>query len=56
MPPGVSAAECGGVGWIIDPEGSILATTSEDALLATVDIDLEFARQSKDTYPRYVPE
>ncbi len=56
MPPGSSNAELGGVGWIIDPEGSVLATTSEDAPFATLDIDLAFARASKLTYPRYVPE
>ena len=56
MPPGSSSAECGGVGWIIDPEGSVLATTSQESPFATVEIDLEFARASKLTYPRYVPE
>ena len=48
--------DCGGLGWIIDPEGNVLATTSPDAPFATVDIDLEFARISKFTYPRYVSE
>jgi N-carbamoylputrescine amidase len=56
MPPGSSTAECGGVGWIIDPEGSVLATTSEESPFATLDIDLELARKSKRTYPRYVAE
>lgn len=47
---------CGGLGWIVDPEGTILKTTNPDSPFATVDIDLEYARRSKSTYPRYVPE
>lgn len=47
---------CGGQGWIIDPEGTILKTTDPDSPFATVEIDLEFSRISKSTYPRYVPE
>jgi N-carbamoylputrescine amidase len=54
-PPG-DAANLGGLGWIISPEGDILAETDEDTPFATVEIDLEFARQSKQTYPRYVHE
>lgn len=46
----------GGRGWIIDPEGNILATTDDINPFATIEINLEFARQSKATYPRYVPE
>lgn len=49
-------ANCGGLSWIIDPEGTILARTDEDSPFATVEIDLGFARESKQTYPRYVPE
>ena len=54
-PPG-EKADCGGLAWIIDPDGNILATTNSDKPFATVEIDLEFARTSKSTYPRYVPE
>ena len=54
-PPG-SRVDCGGLGWIISPEGDILAETRESAPFATVSLDLEFARKSKKTYPRYVPE
>jgi len=54
-PPG-SKANCGGLGWIISPEGDVLAQTSVDSPFASVEIDLEFARQSKSTYPRYVSE
>lgn len=50
------APNCGGVGWIIDPDGEVLATTSEDDPFVTVEVDLEVSRRSKLTYPRYVPE
>lgn len=56
VPAGSSTADCGGVGWVIDPEGVVLATTSEEHPFATVEIDLELARHSKATYPRYVAE
>ena len=36
--------------------GDVLATTSVDAPFATVALDLDLARRSKATYPRYVPE
>ncbi len=39
-------ANCGRLGWMVDPE----------APYAAVEIDLAFARASKTTYPRYVPE
>lgn len=45
---------CGGVGWIIDPDGAILARTSAERPWATVDVDLERARAARSTYPRYV--
>ena len=54
-PPG-SKADCGGLGWIISPEGDVLAQTSEDLPFASVEVDLQIARQSKATYPRYVFE
>ena len=54
-PPG-DGPSLGGLGWIIDPEGIVLATTDPDRPFATVEIDLAFARASKATYPRYVPE
>jgi predicted amidohydrolase len=54
-PPG-SKADCGGLGWIISPEGDILAETDTNSPVATIEVDLEFARSSKNTYPRYVPE
>src|SRR4029077_13144889 len=45
---------CGGVGWIIDPEGRILATTSTETPFATVDIDLSACAAARRAYPRYV--
>ncbi|MCZ4279363.1 carbon-nitrogen hydrolase family protein [Kiloniella laminariae] len=45
----------GGLGWIIDPEGNILGTTSAEVPFVTVTIDPEFAEVSKKTYPRDVP-
>jgi N-carbamoylputrescine amidase len=46
----------GGYGWIVDPNGSVLATTSEREPFATVGIDLLEAARAKATYPRYVAE
>ena len=54
-PPG-GKVDCGGLGWIISPEGDVLATTSEDEPFASCEIDTDFARHSKSTYPRYVAE
>lgn len=45
---------CGGVGWIISPNGEILAKTSTDDPFATIDIDLAAATAARDDYPRYV--
>jgi len=49
-------ADCGGTGWVIDPDGEILAVTSESEPFVTADVDLDIAARSKSTYPRYVPE
>ena len=46
----------GGCGWIADPEGNVLGTTSEQNPFFTADADLSFAELSKTTYPRYVEE
>lgn len=54
-PPG-DKADCGGGGWIVDPDGNVLATTSDEAPFATVEIDLAKAAKAKSTYPRYVME
>jgi len=45
---------CGGGGWIIDPAGEVLATTSAAEPFATRDLDLTKAAKAKDSYPRYV--
>ena len=46
----------GGSGWIIDPDGNVLATTSDAEPFATIDVDLGAAREAKKGYPRYVAE
>lgn len=49
-------AEHGGLGWVIEPEGDVVAITSRERPLVTVDINLEQADAAKSRYPRYVPE
>jgi N-carbamoylputrescine amidase len=44
--------EFAGTGWIIDPEGRVVVTTSKGKPFVTVEIDLEQANQAKRTYPR----
>ncbi len=46
--------DLGGMGWIIDPDGEVLATTSRDQPFRTLSLDLTTARQAKASYPRYV--
>jgi N-carbamoylputrescine amidase len=48
--------EWGGTGWIIDPDGEVLATTSDAQPFVTVEIDLANAEGAKKTYPRDVKE
>ena len=43
-----------GQGWIIDPEGEVIALTSDAEPCVTRDLDLDRARKAKATYPRYV--
>ncbi|HSB53060.1 MAG TPA: carbon-nitrogen hydrolase family protein, partial [Gemmatimonadales bacterium] len=45
---------CGGMGWIISPQGQILAATSPEAPYATMDIDLGASTAARAGYPRYV--
>ncbi len=52
-PDGVMPEMAGG-GWVIDPDGNLLALTSEDEPFITLDIDLLSAESAKTTYPRYV--
>jgi N-carbamoylputrescine amidase len=46
----------GGGGWIIDPDGEVLAHTTKENPFATAAIDLERAELAKSSYPRYVKE
>lgn len=46
----------GGKGWIIDPDGNVLALTSEEQPFVTVEIDLRLAEAAKAEYPRYVDD
>lgn len=51
-----SGLRWGGLGWVIDPDGEVLARTSEDEPYATVQIEEFDAERAKVTYPRYVSE
>ncbi|MGZ5318378.1 MAG: carbon-nitrogen hydrolase family protein, partial [Actinomycetota bacterium] len=44
--------EFGGAGWVMDPAGETLATTSARRPFATVEVDLRAADRAKNTYPR----
>lgn len=46
----------GGQGWVIDPEGEVLALTTPARPFASVEIDLGLAAAARTTYPRYVQE
>ena len=48
--------EYGGLGWAIDPEGVVVATTSRDQPWVTVEVDVAAVDAAKARYPRYVPE
>ena len=54
--PGGTALDHGGPGWVVDPDGEVLATTSNERPFVTVQVDLDVARRAKSTYPRYVRE
>jgi N-carbamoylputrescine amidase len=43
----------GGVGWVIDPNGNTLASTSTAKPFVTTEIDLKNVESAKRTYPRY---
>ena len=42
---------CGGVGWIVSPQGQVLATTSAESPFATIDIDLAASAAARVGYP-----
>jgi N-carbamoylputrescine amidase len=46
-------ARFGGLGWVVDPDGKVLATTSRSKPFVTVEIDRGAAKKAKGTYPRY---
>lgn len=46
----------GGLGWIVDPDGEVLATTSRGEPYVSAEVDLRVAEAAKRAYPRYVPE
>lgn len=48
--------EHGGFGWVINPEGDVVATTSRDTPWVAVEIDIDEAAAAKSRYPRYIPE
>lgn len=49
-------ANLGGQGWIVDPDGDVLAVTSPDQPFVTVRIDIKQAERAKYTYPRYIQD
>jgi N-carbamoylputrescine amidase len=42
---------CGGMGWIVSPQGQVLATTSAGSPCATIDIDLAASAAARAGYP-----
>jgi len=46
----------GGHGWVISPEGEVIAETSRDEPFLTVSINLKEAELAKQTYPRNIQE
>ncbi len=50
------APRFGGEGWIINPEGEVLAVTSAETPFVTLEIDLAAAEHAKTTYPRTLTE
>ncbi len=46
----------GGRGWVVGPDGDVLAVTSPQQPFVTVEIDLSEAERAKHTYPRDVKE
>lgn len=46
--------DLGGMGWIVDPDGEVLATTSASQPFVTLALDLSAADEAKKTYPRYL--
>ena len=51
---GTAGVAFAGHAWIIDPDGDLMALTSDAEPFLTREIDVERARAAKATYPRYV--
>lgn len=49
-----AAGTYGGAGWVISPDGALLARTTTDQPFCTVDVDPALAAAARSTYPRYV--
>ena len=52
--PAAESGDMAGMGWLIDPEGEVLAVTSAQTPFVTLDIDLGYAEAAKLSYPRYL--
>ncbi len=48
--------DLGGQGWLVGPDGDVLAVTTPATPAVTVAIDLDLAAAAKAAYPRYVRE
>lgn len=48
--------ELGGQGWVVDPDGEVLALTTSGQPFVTVEISLQQAEAARASYPRYVKE
>jgi N-carbamoylputrescine amidase len=46
----------GGSGWIINPNGDVVAKTSPDEPVVSHEIDLKLVERAHRQYPCYVPE
>jgi len=49
-----AAGTYGGAGWVISPDGALLARTSAAQPFCTVALDLTAPATARSTYPRYV--
>jgi len=49
-----ATGNCGGVGWVITPDGEIVATTARDEPFVTMNLDLSAPIAARASYPRYV--
>lgn len=48
------SGKCGGAGWIISPDGHLMASTTPESPFATCSLDLTLPIAARDSYPRYV--